>query len=93
MAGRKRGYRHADEVREKIRASQLVNRLHKIAMGEVDATAAQVNAAKALIGKVLPDLKSTELSGSLAMTKDPTEMTDEELAAIASKGSATPSKP
>ena len=56
--------RHQDEVRAKIQASQLVNRLHSIAMGETDADASQVNAAKSLLNKVLPDLKAVEIGGA-----------------------------
>ena len=55
---------HQDEVRSKIQASQLVNRLHKVAMGEVEADPTQVSAAKALLNKVLPDLKAVEVGGS-----------------------------
>lgn len=55
---------HQDEVRSKIQASQLVNRLHKVAMGDVDADPTQVSAAKALLNKVLPDLKAVEVGGS-----------------------------
>ncbi|MED5549863.1 MAG: hypothetical protein VX529_10950 [Pseudomonadota bacterium] len=54
---------HQDEVRAKIQASQLVNRMHKIAMGEVAADPTQVSAAKALLNKVLPDLKAVEVGG------------------------------
>lgn len=92
MAGRKPGFRHQDEVRRKIQASALVTRLHSIAMGTADATPAQVNAAKSLLNKVLPDLKSTELTGGLHMLTNPEKLTDEQLAAIATTGSATPSK-
>ncbi len=63
MAGRKKGYRHNEACRAKIRASQLINRMSKIAMGEVEADAQQVNAAKTLLNKVLPDLKAMELTG------------------------------
>jgi hypothetical protein len=49
----------------KIQAQQLINRLQK----HVDAPAplldsSQVNAAKALLNKVLPDLKAVEVSGN-----------------------------
>lgn len=54
---------HQDEVRAKIKASQLVNRLFKISMGEVEADPTQVSAAKALLNKVLPDLKAIEVGG------------------------------
>lgn len=52
--------RHQDMVREKIRASQLINRLMDHALGEVDMSATQVRAAEALLKKCLPDLKSSD---------------------------------
>lgn len=64
MAGRKAGFRHNEETRAKIQTSQLINRLTKHVMADdpiMDSS--QVNAAKALLNKVLPDLKATELSG------------------------------
>lgn len=64
MAGRKPGYRHPEEVRNKIQASALINRLQDAVDGKAELTAVQVNAAKALLNKVLPDLKATELTGA-----------------------------
>jgi hypothetical protein len=87
---------HDERTRLKIKTSQLVNRLNSFALGEksqgklVDMSTQQVNAAKILLAKVLPDLKSTEFKGNLSLTKDPSEMTDEELAAIAANSGATP---
>jgi hypothetical protein len=63
MAGRKPGYQHLQKTRDKIQAAQLINRMQLIALGEVEADATQVNAAKALLAKVLPDLKAVEHSG------------------------------
>jgi len=60
---RKAGYRHTEECRAKIQATSLINRMQQIALGEVVADATQVNAAKALLSKVLPDLKAVEHSG------------------------------
>lgn len=61
---RKAGYRHADDTRQKIKAAQLINRLQKhVDSKEPLLDASQVNAAKALLNKVLPDLKAMELSG------------------------------
>lgn len=60
---RKKGWRTPDEIREKIQGSQIINRLSKHVMGEVEMTASQVNAAKTLLGKVIPDLKAVEHSG------------------------------
>jgi hypothetical protein len=63
MAKRKQLF-HPDVVKEKIQASQLINRLTKNALSETELmTASQVNSAKILLGKAIPDLKSVELSG------------------------------
>lgn len=60
--GRKTGYRHLEETREKIQASLLINRLTKHSMADKEImTSSQVNAAKVLLNKVLPDLKAVEM--------------------------------
>lgn len=64
MAGRKAGFRHNEDTRAKIQASMLINRLEShVQANEPILDASQVNAAKALLNKVLPDLKAVELSG------------------------------
>ncbi|MBM1556677.1 hypothetical protein JQV19_08455 [Sulfitobacter mediterraneus] len=64
MAGRKAGFRHNEDTRNKIKATQLINRLmNHINADEPLLDASQVNAAKALLNKVLPDLKAVEHSG------------------------------
>lgn len=65
MGARTRKIRHDDETRAKIQASQLINRLHSCAMGSVEMTAQQVSAAKTLLDKVLPDLRSIELEAEV----------------------------
>lgn len=63
MAGRTAGYKHLQSTRDKIQAKQLINRLTKHANADKPIMdASQVNAAKALLNKVLPDLKAVELS-------------------------------
>lgn len=63
MASRTRRIRHDADTRNKIQASQLINRLTNHALGDEEImTQSQVNAARVLLGKVLPDLKATELS-------------------------------
>lgn len=62
---RKRGFLHNDETRAKIQGAALINRL----MAHVESDkplmdASQVNAAKTLLNKVLPDLSSIELGGN-----------------------------
>lgn len=65
MSGRKAGFRHNDETRAKIKASQLINRLQShVDSDKPILDASQVNAAKALLNKVLPDLKAMEVSGN-----------------------------
>lgn len=63
MAARKR-LTHDDKTKRLIQASQLINRLISFANGEVEMSPAQVNAAKIVIGKYIPDLKGIELSGA-----------------------------
>lgn len=89
---RKPGFRHIDETRAKIRATQLINRLQMhVEAGEPILDASQVNAAKALLNKVLPDLKAVELygrDGGAIETRDIGKMSDDELSRIAAEGSA-----
>ena len=62
---RQPGYRHNETTRAKIQAQQLINRLQLHVDAETPLLdASQVNAAKALLNKVLPDLKAVELSGN-----------------------------
>lgn len=55
--------RHQQMIRDKIRASQLVNRLENHVFGECDLSATQVTAALGLLKKCVPDTKAVELSG------------------------------
>jgi hypothetical protein len=63
MAARLR-LRHQDEIRDKIQASQLVNRLTNCALGEVELTAQQLKAIEILLRKSLPDLSAVSIEGS-----------------------------
>jgi len=60
--GRKLGYRHQEDVRQKIRASQLINYLDRLAIENEGASnsATRVKAASTLLNKVLPDLARNE---------------------------------
>ena len=64
MAARKEKITHDDKTKRLIQASQLLNRLNSFANDEIEMTQAQVNAARIVIGKVIPDLKAIELSGN-----------------------------
>ena len=59
MARRKMLF-HPNYVREKIRASQLINRLHKCAFGEISLTMTQLRAIEILLRKSIPDLAAAE---------------------------------
>jgi len=65
QAGRPLGKRHQDDVRAKIQASQIINRLYSAFQGEVELSAIQVNIGKTLLDKVLPDLKAIEQTTEL----------------------------
>ena len=54
---------HQDDVRAKIQASQLVNRLTDHAFGKVELQPSQIKAIEILLKKSLSDLSSVELSG------------------------------
>jgi hypothetical protein len=55
---------HSEQVRLKIKASALIDRLHKIAEGSVQATAVQVNAAIALLDRSVPKLSQIQHTGA-----------------------------
>jgi hypothetical protein len=60
MAKRKTLF-HTESVREKIRASQLINRLQKCAFGEINLTMTQLRAIEILLRKSIPDLAAVEI--------------------------------
>jgi len=55
MAARKRTYQ-TEKTREKIQATQIVNRLDKAFRGEIELTATQVKIGLGLLAKVMPDM-------------------------------------
>lgn len=97
MASRKQLW-HPDEVRAKIQASQLINRLTSHALSDTPLMdASQVNAAKILLGKAIPDLTSVEHKGTIGH-RDANEITDAELVSFLTDGSGdrtseTPASP
>lgn len=64
MAARSKKIRHDEETRSKIQAAQIINRLYKNVMGEVELTSTQVSSANILLRKVLPDLQATTIEGT-----------------------------
>jgi len=63
MAARLRS-RHQDEIREKIKTSQLINRLTDCGLGNLELTAQQLKAIEILLRKSLPDLSAVSIEGS-----------------------------
>ncbi len=61
--GRPIGKLHQDDVRAKIQASQLVNRLQGHVFGEHEMSATQLKAAEILLRKSIPDLSAITLGG------------------------------
>lgn len=51
---------HSAGVRQKIQASQLINRLQAHVDGQVELSATQVRAAEILLSKTVPNLASIE---------------------------------
>lgn len=54
---------HDAATRTKIKTSQLVNRLMKIALGEVQVDQVQLRAIEIALRKTLPDLSTITLQG------------------------------
>lgn len=63
MAARINKINHDEKTKRLISASQLLNRLISHANGEIELSQSQVNAARIVIGKSIPDLKAVELTG------------------------------
>lgn len=80
-----------NSVRTKIKTSMLINRLSDHVLKDVELSATQVRAAEILLKKTIPDLSATELTGAIDFRKA-ADVTDDELANIAARGSEGASK-
>lgn len=81
-ANRRKPY--PDIARERIEAAKLLKRLQDHADGACEMTNTQVQAARILLGKVIPDLKAVEISGEITTRYE--SLTDDQLnAQIAAK--------
>ena len=63
MPARKYKLHHKEKDKALIRASMLLNRLNDFVNGKCELSAAQVNAARVVINKAIPDLKAMTISG------------------------------
>ena len=64
MAARKQLW-HDGATREKIQASQLINRLSDHVFGKIDLSPTQVRSAEILLRKVMPDLALVDHTGEV----------------------------
>lgn len=68
MAGRPKGSLHSTEVRQRIKTSQIINRLNHFVMGTKNGRDTcvmephQVTAALGLLKKTLPDLQNVDMT-------------------------------
>jgi hypothetical protein len=59
---------HQDDVRTKIKVTELINRVQSYALGDLkdeDVSSNRLNAIKLLLAKALPDLSSIEITGDV----------------------------
>ncbi len=64
MAARK-NISHDKKTREKIKTSQLINRLEDHVLNELELSATQIKAIEILLKKTMPDLKQVEVTGDV----------------------------
>ncbi len=73
--------------RDKIRSGKIVERLLAHIQGKVDMSSTQIQAARILLNKTMPDIKALEVEHTGNINLTPVHrLTDEQLMAIASEG-------
>lgn len=63
MAARLRP-RHQDDIRAKIKVSNIIDRLEKHISGDIELSPTQVTSARILLDKTMASLSATEVSGN-----------------------------
>lgn len=68
MAARTIRPKHTEEIRAKIQATQLINRLqnHALNLGDDELSPSKVKAIEILLRKSVPDLSNVQISGDSA---------------------------
>jgi hypothetical protein len=56
---------HDQKTRERIQTSQIINRLEDHIFNGLELSATQIQAAKILLAKAIPDLKALEVNGNV----------------------------
>ena len=69
-------------AKDRIRATKLITRLQKCALGKVEMKATEISAAKTLLDKVIPNLAQVQQDVNLTYAS-PESLTDDLLAHIA----------
>ena len=82
--GRPATYRN--RVSERIKTSMIVERLQECALGEIEMTATQLQAARILLNKVLPDLKAIEVASESKYSNDLKSISNAHLLEIIASG-------
>ena len=77
---------YPQKARERITGSKVLTRLIDHVEGRVELSNSQVNAAKALLAKVLPDVRTTEVKGNISVTHSALRLSDAQLMSIAARG-------
>lgn len=62
MAARKRKVALSDDWKANIQAAMIMKRLYSHALGEADMERSQIDAAKVVLAKILPDLKAMDIT-------------------------------
>ena len=66
--GRPLGSKHDERTRQKIKTSQLLNRLMDHVLKDNEMKSTQIRAAEILLNKTLPNLQATTFDGDVATT-------------------------
>lgn len=62
MGARTRKVVLTDDWKAGVKASNIIHRLYQCSLGEVKMTSEQLQAAKIVLAKILPDLKAMDLN-------------------------------
>lgn len=79
--------RHQEDIKLKIKVSNIIDRLEKHVFGAIELTSAQVTSAKILLDKTISNAptsveQKTELSGTVVVAKRPKLTREEWLASL-----------
>lgn len=85
MAARTRKVALTDSWKANLRASALMTRLQAAALGTVEMTPTQIQAAKIVLAKILPDLSASKVEAEVVSRELTPEERRKRIAALAAK--------